>query len=231
MAYPGPFTSVEVRWFFPGGTAANAGLAEWFVDTQPVPREPETERPRWQPRSDGKPDVYLRLPGVHDMGIKLREGLLQIKGRVAELGPVGFGGGRAGIVDCWCKWSYADALPALETVFRPAAAGSATIPVAKTRALRLFVLSGGDDLREMRPGCAVDRGVMAELAELTVAGRAFVSLAFEAFPDDAAMRAVFPDVVSRCLADCPDHRLDASTSASYPRLLDRLGTDRAPGQR
>lgn len=231
MAHPGPFTSVEVRWFFAGGKAANAGLARWFEDTHPVSREPGTERPRWQSRSDGKPDVYLLLPGVRDMGIKLREGLLQLKGRVADLGPAAFGGRHTGNVDCWCKWSYAEVLPPFETVFGQAAAGHATIPVAKTRALRLFALTGAGDVRETRPACAIDRGVMAELAELTVAGSVFVSLAFEAFPDDAEMRAVFADVVGRCLADCDDGRLDASRSESYPRLLDRLTTARSPADR
>ncbi len=61
-----------------------------------------------------------------------------------------------------------------------------------------------------------------EFTELEVGGRTYCSIAFEAYPDDAALRAAFAGVVSRCLVGLSPIQLSATESLSYPAWLKSL---------
>ncbi|BAY35854.1 hypothetical protein NIES2111_01710 [Nostoc sp. NIES-2111] len=91
-------TSKEIRWFYPGRIPE--GIKVWFhqyclIDQEQLPQERE--------------DVYLYIPGSDFLGIKLREGSLEVKWRTAELGVVSFGELVSGKAEKWTKWSCNDA--------------------------------------------------------------------------------------------------------------------------
>jgi hypothetical protein len=131
-----------------------------------------------------------KSPGSEDLGIKWREGELQIKGRTAMLGTQAFGI-QHGRVERWVKCSYAK----MPNEFQKLFAEGTELPrvsVRKTRALRklhLDIVLG--TAQEVDAKTFVDRGLGCELTELEVSGKQFCSLGFEAFPDDAAMHEAF----------------------------------------
>jgi hypothetical protein len=178
--------------------------------------------PRWRGRLDGLPDVYLLLPGSDDMGIKWREGLLQIKGRVASVGQERFGARHAGRVERWLKWSYAGLPSPYRDLFAADESGRQTIAVQKRRMLRLFEVHADGTTGERDPDLRVARGINAEIADVEARGKRFTTLGFEAFPEDAVIARHFVTLVSRFLDSLVAARLDAESSQSYPQWLARF---------
>lgn len=210
------FTSIEVRWFFDGGIAAHADLRRWFEADTGV---------EWRSRLDDEPDTYLLLPGAEDMGIKWREGLLQVKGRVASDGLQNFGSRHAGVVERWIKWSYAGMPDAYRRLFVDDSTGIERIPVQKTRALRLLEIAPGTgSVVEVPAGTLLEHGMAVELTDLRAGDVACTSLGFEAFPDVAAMRRSFTAAVAGFLGSLGTPVLDSRQSLSYPAFLNRLAS-------
>jgi hypothetical protein len=221
MILPPPLPSLETRWFFPGTSRDYPALRTWFETITPVPRRADVAAPVWKGRMDNRPDIYLLIPGSHDMGIKWREGQLQIKGRVADVGIHQFGERHNGRVDKWLKWSYKGMPPAWEQLFD--LNGSAEfhrIAVYKSRALRkihLDTMTGA--ATEVPDSAFVDRGAGIELTDVTLNGQPYCSLAFEAFPDDSGLESAFNTLANTFLATLTAITLTAAQSAAWPAFL------------
>ena len=154
------------------------------------------------------------------MGVKWREGMLQIKGRVEDLGARRFDTRHQGRVQRWIKWTYPEVPAACRALFLDSARhGLATASVHKTRALRLISLDGAEP-REVATGNVLDRGVGFEMTELELDGERYCSVAFEAFPDDVLTAAGFDAVVAGFLRGLTD-ALDLDASMAYPDWLCR----------
>ena len=217
-----PFSSREVRWFFEGSLDANGRLLRWFHSAEPFARRGDVPPAVLQRRLDDAPDVYLLLPGHADMGIKWREGLLQIKGRVASVGPTPFGGGHEGIVERWIKWSYAD-LPGGYRALFESGQERRVVSVSKTRAVRLIDLQHGvADAAEVDVQTWLDCGIVAEITDLEIEGKQHCTLGFEAFPDRAISSEVFDQAVAVFLDTLDEPVLRAGQSMSYPAWLQNL---------
>lgn len=216
-----PLASHEVRWFLEGKASQHESLKRWFETTAPIQKSPGVGPPVWKGRLDDQPDVYLLVPGSDDMGIKWREGELQVKGRVSSLGRQVFCGRHQGEVERWVKWSYANTPAAYRRLFVAGKeTGLVTAAVRKIRALRkvrLDTLTG--KAQEVDPRTFVDRGLGFELTDLEVAEKAYCSLAFEAFPDDSAMDAAFTKAVEAFVDGLTAFDLTAAHSQSYPAFL------------
>ncbi len=221
MAKTIPLASHEVRWFFEGKADQHESLKRWFETIAPMQKSPGVGPPVWKGRLDDQPDIYLLVPGSDDMGIKWREGKLQIKGRVSSLGTQVFCGRHQGKVERWIKWSYANTPASYQRLFVAGKEmGLVTAAVRKTRALRkvrLDTLTG--KAQEVDTQIFVDRGLGFELTDLEVAGQAYCSLAFEAFPNDAAMDAAFTEAVEAFVDGLTAFTLTAAHSQSYPAFL------------
>lgn len=219
-----PLTSYEIRWFFTADSREDTAVRRWFEAAQPVPRDAGMAPPLWQGRLDGEPDIYLVLPGHADMGIKWREGLLQIKGRVADLGVQLYCGRHRGRAGRWIKWSYAGLPGTCKEMFTgDRYAELARISVRKRRAmrkLRLNTFTG--EASEVAAATILERGIGIELTEIEIDGIAAVSLGFEAFPDDSGMLAAFASTVQTFLGSLTAIDLDAAQSLSYPEWLRSL---------
>lgn len=224
MAKTIPFASHEVRWFFEGGASQHETLKRWFEAVAPIPRNPDVGPPSWKSRLDDQPDVYLIVPGSDNMGIKWREGELQIKGCISSLGTQVFCGRHQGAIERWVKWSYASIPFAYQSLFfSEKEDGLVTVPVRKTRALRkvrIDTLTGQP--QEVGSETIVDRGIGFEFTDLEVGGKAYCSLAFEAYPDDSAIDAAFTRVVEAFLDGLVETDLTSVQSHSYPSWLDSI---------
>ena len=226
MAQTIPMASHEVRWFFEGKADQHKPLKAWFetVAPIPIPKNSGVGPPVWKGRLDDQPDIYLLVPGSDDMGIKWREGELQIKGRVSSLGTQVFCGRHQGVVECWVKWSYKNVPASYQRLFA-AEKELVTASVRKTRALRkvrLDTLNGKAE--EVDAKTMIDRGLGFELTDLEVAGKAYCSLAFEAFPNDSGMDAAFTQAVEAFLDGLKELDLTVAHSRSYPAWLGSVTT-------
>lgn len=191
----------------------------------PLPRDPAATCTDWQGRRDGEPDIYLLIPGGDNIGVKWREGLLQIKGRVAAGEAVDFGphGGR---IERWTKWSYPGLPQTWQSLFSASYndTGRRTVAVGKRRRLRLVRIRDDGEFLEVPSGQIIARGVSIELTEIRLADRDCVTVGFEAFPDDAVTARKFREVVAAFLAELAEPRLLPAQSASYPEWLAGLTT-------
>lgn len=219
-----PLASYEVRWFLAGAVDEHRALKSWLETAAPIQKKGDVGPPTWKGRLDDQPDVYLLVPGADDMGIKWREGEFQIKGRVASLGTQVFCGRFHGKVERWMKWSYAKMPESYRRlVLHGKESGLVTVSVRKTRALRkvrLDTLKGTAE--EVDPTAFLDRGLGLELTDLKIGGRAYCSVAFEAFPDDSTMGAAFTQTVDAFLDTLKGVDLPAAHSLSYPAWLGSL---------
>jgi hypothetical protein len=225
------WSTLEVRWFFPGPLAETGpGVEEWFRTRpllgdggRPLPLEWDPAAPAW------RQDRYLLIPDHDDMGIKWREGRLDIKGREVVLGQLVFGRGVEGRSERWIKWSYAGS--PIERRFLglfqgDAAAGVAVI--AKRRLQRCLWIDRTSGPVEVSCDQPRPRGINIELVQIRMPGSrtaSYWSLAFEAFPGDRQMIEPFEQTVGRFLEGCSVLPLSAKHSMAYPRWL--LSFDRS----
>jgi hypothetical protein len=221
------YSTFEVRWFFAG--PAEAGVEDWFRGRlldgsghgSPITWQPEP--PAW------RRDRYLRIPAAADMGIKWREGRLEIKGREATLGCHIFGPEIEGVVERWLKWSFGGEL--IERRYSALFAdGAGVITVDKRRLQRHVRVEPSGRAVEVGPSHDRERGVDVELTDVHVAGssaEAHWSMAFEAFPADPPMTIHLSSFVSCFLQECPVLPLVAARSMSYPQWLMQFDEDAA----
>jgi hypothetical protein len=211
--------TIEVRWFFQGPLSAAPDVEPWFMtrpggDAAPAGWEPAP--PAW------REDRYLPVPDADDIGIKWREGRLEIKGRIADLGPCAFAPDIEGRCERWIKWSSAGEFVSqrfLGLFEGRAAAG--IILVEKRRLQWLFKLGEGGETTAVNGSEPRVCGLNLELARIRVGGRGeeHWSLAFEAFPGDTTIDVPFMQAVARLLEGCPALPLSAARSMAYPRRL------------
>lgn len=219
MTARSPFSSREVRWFIEGSLQENDGLLRWFHSAEPFARQGDVPAPALEGRLDDAPDVYLLLPGHTDMGIKWREGMLQIKGRVASVGSASYRSRHEGIVERWIKWSYAD-LPEHYRALFQSGQQRHPVSVSKRRAVRLVDLQQGvAGAMEVDQKTWLDCGIAAEITDLEVGKEKYCTLGFEAFPDSAISREVFDGAVTAFLDALGEPVLRAGQSMSYPAWL------------
>ncbi len=205
-------SSQEARWFLDGNIDNHVPLQRW-VENGPF-------SPQWSGRLGGKPDIYIVIPNASDLGLKWREGQLQIKGLESTLGIHQFRGGHAGVVERWLKWSYRGA--EIESRFGKWFHDGRHIEVFKTRCLRKFRLNPfTHQIVEVEASAAIDRGGCLEVTDLRVNEKAYVSIAFEMFPNDPAMPQDFSALADMLLETLPV-RLSAESSLSYPGWLQTL---------
>lgn len=219
-----PVASHEVRWFFEGNADQNKLLKDWFETSDPLQKNDNVGQPVWTGRLNDQPDIYLLIPGGDDIGIKWRDGELQIKGRTSSLGTQVFCSRHQGKIEQWMKWSYASLPISYKQLFLMAdERGLVAVSVRKTRALRkvrLDTLSG--NAQEVAANSFVDRGLGFELTDLEIEGKILCSVAFEAFPNDSAMDAAFTQTVEAFVSELRDFDLSTIHSLSYPAFLNRV---------
>lgn len=160
-------STTEVRWFFEEAFPEN--VQEWFEYFDPKDLPPRT-------------DYYLNMADSAGVGIKLREGQIQIKPKKADLGTYRFLENVEGNISQYEKWSFPvtsnEEWP--EMIRRP----DIWIPTIKIRKLLRYTLEGGyPDKIGMEE--QVSEGCEVELSKVEVVDRTFWSLAFEAHGSNA----------------------------------------------
>ncbi|MBL6447392.1 hypothetical protein JMN32_13820 [Fulvivirga sp. 29W222] len=192
-------SSTEVRWFFEG--ALPKAMSDWFNFFEPFFQAPRT-------------DYYLSNTDQARMGIKLREGQIQIKCLTAEMGEEYYANA-TGKVARYEKWNF----PVVSNeewgtlVARP----EVWLPVKKERKMLRFTLGGGFPDRVDKDEI-VENGCEVELSEIEIIDKTFWSLAFEAFGSlaDMNLQKTTHDIFEKKV--CPIF-LDKENSFGYARLI------------
>jgi len=189
----------------------------WFVDGDPPPQlfanwdsSPEASG------AEERVDTYLRLDqGAGLVGLKLREGYLELKGRHVEVGPIEVLPNVHGRLEHWTKWRVS---------MRPGGepfAESAWVPVRKRRLLRMWALDGAGRPSLADGGEQLVSGVLAELTQVQVGSRRAWTFGVEAFPG-AEVAAQGALAVARRMLRGNSIALGLERALSYPGWLARL---------
>jgi hypothetical protein len=194
-----PLLSWELRWFVPGEPAPAATSLFGEPDWASVPT---------------RTDSYVALPTIDDLGIKRREGRLEVKGRIAVIPSVRCSPCVEGRLEHWIKWSHEGAV--LDPVVEALSKGPLDA-VTKQRIQRKFHLQDGR-AEEVALDLRLDGGAYAELTRLELAGSRWWSLGFEAFPNDSALPDELLALVRRFLGEA-SIELTVEQSLSYPAWL------------
>lgn len=207
------FQSAEIRWFVP--EALPTEVLQWFGAGQAVDSEGTRE------------DQYLVFPGCDTVGVKLREGKLEVKAMLSPSRPIDLAEGINGRTDQWIKWSLdSKALSILEDELLQS---GRWIRVRKTRFLRKFSLDSDTPVEVPvweRPfpskGCIVELTRVGVGADLT----SWFSLGFEAFGPGRSDVGVLYETARHFFhlhGSMPGVRLTGREALSYPAWLATLG--------
>lgn len=200
--------SVEVRWF--GRGEPPPALTDWFTravlhaEQQPV-----------------RVDHYLRGSGSDALGIKLREGRLEIKRRVASAGLRELAAGCAGYVETWRKWAFLLA-PEAQAFESPESGSWAS--VTKSRHIGRFVLSAAGQPVPAALDALLPAACDCELTAVAL-GRSepWWTLGFEAFGPALSALGLLLAVAHQLLRMALALSLTEEMSQSYPAWLTAIG--------
>lgn len=217
---PTMYLTMEVRWFFPG--ALPGQLLDWLDRFR---RLPAAQPPRV--------DHYLRLPGQPTLGIKLREGHVEVKTRMGDSREVEMGPRVAGWLALWRKWRFPLASAAAGGASTTLANGavpierwlvppSAWIAVEKARRLQRYRLAPGGMVAAVPLGAPTGLGCEFELSRVRVAGQAWWSACFEAFGPEADLERALLATAAEVLGAGWPLSLDVGHSLGYPAWLARF---------
>ena len=197
--------TAELRWFNRGTLPEE--ISHWFEqDCLGEQLKPPEERE----------DVYLYSPECEYLGIKLRQGRLEIKWRKAELGVVRFGDGVEGKVEKWGKWLCED--PTESFQLADVVGKKAWVGVKKVRSQRQYQVFPGT-VTAVPINESIEQGCTVELTQLSINGNAWWSLAFEAFGENATLMDNLQAVASWVFKTYRGSKLQAEDSYAYPSWL------------
>ncbi|MBL3657847.1 hypothetical protein [Fulvivirga sediminis] len=158
--------SFEVRWIFQGKLPDN--MLQWVETFAPEEQSIRT-------------DYYFNKTENGTLGIKLREGSIQMKPLLKEVGHFTFNDHKAKI-ESYSKWSYLvqDNQEWSYMIEEP----ETWLPVTKSRLMNKYTLAGGyPDRVEMKD--RVEQGCEMELSNISILNKDFWTLAFEAYGKEA----------------------------------------------
>ena len=206
------FTTAEVRWFFEGPIPDE--IEQWFCSSLALDAAP-------------REDHYLLFPAALCLGLKLREGWLEIKYLVESVGIHTFMADVIGTVQVWNKDAYGE--PAVKEFERlQTSAPHLWIAVRKKRTLRRFSPEGTSIVEVPADRVFLRDGCNAEFTKITVDGLAYWSFNFEAYGNPVRVADYLHRVAMHVLKDNqrPSYSFPAPNSCSYPEWLWRLAKKR-----
>lgn len=211
------FATTEVRWFCQGPLPPR--ILKWF---QRGGRQPQ-EQPL-------RVDYYLGLGANDSLGIKLREGRIEIKQREAQHGAVQLGPQFVGMMERWRKWSWGLAwdqgslAEAQDRLAQDWISSPTWTGVEKKRWLLIVRATREDGIAPAPDAGTVDEGCQVELAQIRARGQVVWSLSFEGFGGTSAGRETVLIAAAHLFSgERVDLPLSSGNSFGYPKWLAMLG--------
>ena len=202
------FTTWEMRWFYPGIPPAT--VEQWFFGDRPG---------ELLAKPDEREDVYLyTIPVCEYLGIKLRQGKLEVKWRNAELGVIGFGQNWQAKLEKWVKWVCDDPTA---TNMTPASVldNGAWISVKKSRCQRIYKINIDTEIQLLPIQQPMDQACAVEFTKLNINGLDWWTVAFEAFGEDVSMTDMLLPAAELIFKNYQGVDLQPQDSFAYPKWL------------
>ena len=211
--------SAEIRWFFKNKFEVEL-IEKWFNSQSQVFAD------KWD-----RADIYLWQPGLDKVGIKIREGKVEVKVLLADRGEVPFSNHNAGLVNDWVKYSFGlqESDAENQNLLHQFSAGKLNtdkplwVRVDKERLLLKFSVNPADKSVQRVPentwppeGCGV------ELTRIKVNQQTFYTFGLEAFSNTQLERCNLEVTLERIMPDMPVSGLRRQQSYSYPGFLQEL---------
>lgn len=203
------FQTMEVRWFQPESIPPS--VSTWFQQIHPKSFvEP------------GRVDHYLLVNDADSLGIKLRQGRIEVKQRCGEFGAIRLHRRVRGVVEQWQKWSFGLVGSGYDFSHQPVPAAG-WVGVHKERWLLTFRLTHDRQVVPAKldapgPGCDL------ELSQVKAGSNVWWSLCFEAFGQQvASLEETLLCVASHVLERSDPPTLMEEASFGYPRWLSIMG--------
>ena len=203
--------TTEVRWFHQGDLPSSWLL--WF-ESFPDPVQDEPVRT----------DKYLLIGELDELGIKIRQGRLEIKQRLGDLGVVQISDRVEGLVEYWMKWSFEvaeneDYLSYLDL------SGPNWTSVHKRRKLRRYQMSKNGQVLAVSDTLIPPDSCEVELTEIWSREQSWWSLAFEAAGEIQTSKEVLMTISRHLIEVEGAPKLTAKNSFGYPKWLVELNRD------
>ncbi len=199
------YPTSEIRWFCPGKLPEE--VIGWYQAHAGIP---EDKSPR--------KDQYLCIPGYDTMGIKIREGNIEIKALIKTRRLFSLGENSLGYAGDWRKWSFLlkDESPPLHQLMNPA---SSWIEVYKKRSLLRYQITTEKNTKSISTGIPCLAGCDVELTEIFIRQDPWWSLCFEAFGPEAENHQNLDLMINSFFQPPPPFSFKSQDSFSYPELL------------
>jgi hypothetical protein len=197
----------ELRWFYPGTIPEN--IEVWF-------KQNCLAEPLQSPEE--RSDVYLYSPESNFVGIKLRQGRLEVKWRKAELGIVHFDDFVEGKAEKWGKWLCCDST---EESFQPnqVLGKPFWVNVQKVRYSQLYQFIPNTSPKPVSTQENIDNGCSVELTQLVIHENPWWSLAFEASGEETSLMENLQTTARWIFNTYRGSKLLAVNSYAYPTWL------------
>jgi len=202
------YPTTEVRWFQAGEIPPSA--LEWFRN---LPGAVQNQIPRI--------DYYLPLSFTGDLGVKIREGRLEIKILREQLGAVRLHKRVAGHWQSWQKWSF-NVEGANDTLGQSGHSYSDWLPVQKSRCLRRYRLDESGRVIPIRADVISPGSCGLELTTIQSQGLFWWSLALETYGIAKENRSSLALIAAQLFDIGKPPSLVEVDSISYPGWMSHL---------
>ncbi len=203
---PRMLTTYEVRWFYSGNIPEN--IESWFKQNCLVSLAKSPEE---------REDVYLYTPGCDYLGVKLRQGGLEVKWRDPAISKMHFSSLVEGNIEKWKKWRCLDS-SGESFSSQQIGDNSVWIKVRKVRYLQLYTVVLKLP-KAVSTDIDIDNGCSLELTNVEINGNEWWSIALEAFGRDCNLKDNLQATAAFVFNNYDSSPLEAMDSYSYPTWL------------
>ena len=199
------FPTVEVRWFYKG-SESNDNYSKVFKNVPQFEEQP------------ARVDHYHCFTSKGSMGIKIREGRIEMKNRFRDYGIVLFNRQVEGKVECWHKWSFE--INQTDSNYQKALdSNTSWVSVKKERKLCKYKITKDKQVIVLPKSEYSKNACNLELTNISIRGKQWWSLGFEAYGDECSLYENLILVVKKIFSYEKLPHLKANDSYSYAKLL------------
>lgn len=199
-------TSAEIRWFIKG--IIPPAVFDWFIGLNDnYINQPE------------RTDYYLDLKSDDLLGIKLREGRVEIKQQTQHIGNISPGKNVIGLAEKWQKWSFE--LNEANNIISIEQFGNEWLAVTKNRILVNYGISE-DSIASQKEPTLYKNGCITEITSIKINNENWWSLGLESYGEENRLLDNLVLISHLILSDKSNIRLALDESMSYPCWIKQL---------
>lgn len=199
-------TSAEVRWFIKGKIPIS--VFDWFIGLN----KNHVNQPE-------RTDYYLNLKSDDSLGIKLREGRVEIKQQTKHIGNISPGKNVIGIAGKWQKWSFE--LKEANNILSNEILNNDWISITKNRLLVNYGISEDNIVTQKEP-IIYKNGCITEITSVYANNENWWSLGLEAYGEENRLLDNLVLISHLVLSDKSNIKFTLENSLSYPAWIKQM---------